>query len=342
MHRKIIFAQEGSGFSNFANKNGAAIGGALSNIGQAAAGSHQLDPTSSAIKSSMTQAMGMIPGIGPMLQMASGLTSALTGALGKNLEGVTTGDKIISSIPIVGDLAGLFSGRLTHHNFDRDKVATDFAFNKEADASAIGGKNVLFGRGKKEAEIENAWKMYKKKSDITSFNERRLNNDISSNLADINSERYSGNSQSLMLAKQGIKFPELEEAKRILSLQSTKKVKEFKEGGVIGTDQSFIAKGQLHKNLHHITDNNPELEGKITKKGIPVVTMNDGGEIEQVAEVEVGEYTMNLNATKTVEDLYNQYKENPSDDILIQCGKFLVDEILKNTDDKTGLIRSIK
>jgi hypothetical protein len=40
--------------------------------------------------------------------------------------------------------------------------------------------------------------------------------------------------------------------------------------------------------------------------------------------------------------LYSQYQEDPSDDIVIEAGKLICFELLKNTDDRSGLIKSIK
>jgi ATP-dependent Clp protease ATP-binding subunit ClpA len=40
-------------------------------------------------------------------------------------------------------------------------------------------------------------------------------------------------------------------------------------------------------------------------------------------------------------DLYKQYNENPSDEIAIECGKFIEFQLLKNTDDQVGLRKEV-
>ena len=134
-----------------------------------------------------------------------------------------------------------------------------------------------------------------------------------------------------------MKFPELEEARRILS----KGVQSFKNGGVL-EDKNLIPEGSLHKNKHDIIDSKPELEDKITEKGIPVIGKDESGEVQQFAEIEENELVVSKSTSSTLEDFYKQYQENPSDELAVECGKFLAQEILKNTDDRTGLIKSVK
>lgn len=334
-------------FSKFLSSQGFGIAaGAISSMGSAIqnSGKHQLDPTSAALKQAGNQALGMIPPpIGTALQAASGITSAIAGLTGKTLDGVSTGDKIVSSIPIVGDLMSMFSSSLPKFSYDADKIASDFSTSKLDEAANLSGKNVLFGSGKFKQKLYDAKLKRDIMGNITKENKRRLENDMGSQYNDINNLRFSGQDQTLSLsAKHGIKFPELDAARSILSLQSTKKIKEFKEGGVI-EKENFIPKGRLHKELHHIKENNPELEGKITNKGIPVVTMSEGGEVnEAVAEVEREELILSKSNTSTIEDYYKQYQDTNDENILVEAGKWLVDQLLKNTNDQTGLIKSIK
>ena len=100
---------------------------------------------------------------------------------------------------------------------------------------------------------------------------------------------------------------------------------------------NIIPEGALHKNKHHLEDVNPELEGTITEKGIPVIT-TDG---EQKAEIERDEMVVNALVTKQLEEYYDQYNNSKDDSIAIECGKFLVEEILKRTEDRTGLLKTV-
>lgn len=115
--------------------------------------------------------------------------------------------------------------------------------------------------------------------------------------------------------------------------------KQFKSGGKI-EKENIIPTGAMHKNLHHIEDVNPDLEGKITSKGIPVVTMDEGGEMkQQVCEVEQSEWTLSLSVTQQIEEYWNNYKESKDDNIAIECGKYLVDQIFNNTRDDGKVIK---
>lgn len=100
-------------------------------------------------------------------------------------------------------------------------------------------------------------------------------------------------------------------------------VEEFKEGGSF----NVIPEGALHARLHHM-----ENSENLTKKGIPVVSEKDGGELEQHAEIEKEEIILRLSLTKRLEELV---KEN-TDQAALEAGKILVDEILNNTIDNTN------
>ena len=136
-------------------------------------------------------------------------------------------------------------------------------------------------------------------------------------------------------------------------------ISEFKEGGIIEQEEwtpaffenggkieneeiltpqkNVIPDGALHKNKHHMENT----EG-LTQKGIPVID-NDG---EQQAEIEVNEIIFSLEVTKKLEELYKSYShyttsQKEKDDLAIEAGKLLVQEILFNTEDRTSLIEQI-
>lgn len=119
--------------------------------------------------------------------------------------------------------------------------------------------------------------------------------------------------------------------------------KRFKEGGKTEETKDFeieetsqknvIPEGALHAHKHHM-----ENDKNITKKGIPVVD-NDG---EQQAEVEKEEIILILEVTQKLEELKKKFEETKDDQYAIEAGKLLVDQILNNTDDRTGLIKRCK
>lgn len=101
----------------------------------------------------------------------------------------------------------------------------------------------------------------------------------------------------------------------------------FAKGGTM----NIIPEGELHARLHHI-----DQEG-ITKKGIPVISEEEGGEIVQHAEIERNEIIFRLEITKKLEELM----QDGSEEAALEAGKLLVYEILENTDDRTNLIDSV-
>lgn len=112
---------------------------------------------------------------------------------------------------------------------------------------------------------------------------------------------------------------------------------EFREGGKV----NVIPDGALHARLHHM-----ENADNLTKKGIPVVTEKEGGELEQQAEIERDEIIFRLEVTKKLEELRKKFTDTESsqkekDAVAIEAGKLLVEEILNNTVDNTGLLNTI-
>ena len=82
-----------------------------------------------------------------------------------------------------------------------------------------------------------------------------------------------------------------------------------------------------------------DIEG-ITKKGIPVVSEKDG-EIEQQAEIEREEIILRKEVTKQLEELEKKFYDSETsqkekDELALQAGKLLVEEILYNTQDNTN------
>ena len=109
----------------------------------------------------------------------------------------------------------------------------------------------------------------------------------------------------------------------------------FKQGG----QMNLIPEGSLHAHKNHM-----EGAGKdFTAKGIPVMTA-DGK--EQVAEIEKNEIVFNKEVTNFIEENYKKFysdevSSSEKDELAIKAGKRLVKEILKNTDDRTGLIEEV-
>lgn len=124
----------------------------------------------------------------------------------------------------------------------------------------------------------------------------------------------------------------------IVEFQDGGKITEIEEVSEVITQQNVIPEGALHKNKHHM-----EHAENLTKKGIPVID-NDG---EQQAEIEKDEWVMSLELTKIIEDLYHQYyggdlTNKEKDELATKAGKIITDQLLNNTDDRTGLLEKIE
>lgn len=119
-------------------------------------------------------------------------------------------------------------------------------------------------------------------------------------------------------------------------LELTSIIPEFQQGGEI----NVIPGGALHAHKHNI-----DIEG-ITKKGIPVVSQSEQGEIQQQAEIEREEIILRLELTQKLEDLYERYnnpetKQKDKDEFALEAGQLLVREILYNTQDNSGIMNKI-
>ena len=115
--------------------------------------------------------------------------------------------------------------------------------------------------------------------------------------------------------------------------QNGMKTPQHKNGG----QMNVIPEGALHARKNHLTEVD-DMYQAVTHKGIPVITIEEGGEVVQHAEVEHSEIIF----TKEVTDKIEAYRKEGTDDAALECGKLLVQEILYNTDDRTGLIQTIE
>lgn len=82
-----------------------------------------------------------------------------------------------------------------------------------------------------------------------------------------NQNRYAGYEPKLLLSKRGMKFPELDRAREIISSWSTKSTEnQDTQKFQLGGKMNLIPEGALHARKHNLEEVNPELEGQITKK----------------------------------------------------------------------------
>lgn len=294
--------------------------------------------------------------IGAIIGAASGVVDAIGSATGLNLDnidadaakragigGKATTQGFINSLPGVSMLVGMFGGRTakSYKSAEIDQMTNAYG-GSVADinaAQALSGKRML-GTGKANKFIREQNRVNNLITDISLESKLRKSNSAGDTYLSQNQNKYAGYTPQLLLSKKGMKFPELDTARSLINswkVKPTEDPQKFQLGGKM----NLIPEGALHARKHNLEKINPELEGQITSKGIPVVAQGEGGVIQQ-AEIEKEEVIFRKEFTDKLESLYKQYQEDSSDDIAIEAGKLICYELLKNTDDRSGLIKSIE
>lgn len=144
----------------------------------------------------------------------------------------------------------------------------------------------------------------------------------------ISRSKLSGISRRAEAKKATIKTPEAAETQKSVIMA---------EGGKM---PNVIPDGALHARKHNLPE---EIAEQVTKKGIPVVSFEEGGEVLQHAEIEVNEIIFNKEATVQLETLFKEWnnsEDKNKKELELEAGKLLVTEILENTIDNTGLLNN--
>ena len=129
-----------------------------------------------------------------------------------------------------------------------------------------------------------------------------------------------GLSTNILAAKQGAKL-----------FKEKQKLKQTPE------EKNVIPEGALHARKHNLPD---EIAQHVTDKGIPVITLEDGG-ITQHAEIEHSEIIFHKQVTEKLEELLKKYNDG-DESALVEAGKLLTYEILDNTEDNVGLLNTVE
>lgn len=329
----------------------------LSSIGSIAGAYAMSDanPTSQFVNSVISSGLNLIPGGTVANTIRQGVSAGLK-AFDANIDdydaakakrqGMTKAENIgnrifagLGIVPAAGKVDSVYS-------LD-NKAKSSFSglASNVSDMEDLEGKGLLFGLGKLNSRANELNKMVTKANDIA-YESKRMESNYAPQLYAANNQMiYNGYTPGLTLHKKGGTIPELEEVRTIMqSLQSKKEDIQEPQKFQLGGKMNMIVTGALHARKHNLEELNPNLEGEITKKGIPVVVMNEGGEVQsQQAEVEREELVLQIDTTKTIEDYYDEYNSTDSktekNKIALECGKYLVDELLKNTDDPDKLIK---
>ena len=273
----------------------------------------------SGVFNGLSTVASFVPGIGTLASVALKGLGSLFGAGVKSVKGNTANELVDTSSSYTGEdalaskkfgLLGLrgakkYAGLVTRRQYNRDLAA-----------------NVL-QEGKDDLLAAN------------NVQQQQMRDILSKNGDDW---MYT----NTLSAKNGAKIKEVKRlsslySKRLISKEPLKEgtTVEFKNGGSI----NVIPEGALHARKNNLTEINPELEG-ITKKGIPVISKEEGGEMIQHAEIERSEIIFNLETTKKLESLREQYNKSEDkiekDNLAIEAGKLLAQQIMENTIDNTG------
>ena len=273
----------------------------------------------SGVFNGLSTVASFVPGIGTLASVALKGLGSLFGAGVKSVKGNTANELVDTSSSYTGEdalaskkfgLLGLrgakkYAGLVTRRQYNRDLAA-----------------NVL-QEGKDDLLAAN------------NVQQQQMKDTLSKNGDDW---MYT----NTLSAKNGAKIKEVKRLsslynKRLISKEPLKEgtTVEFKNGGSI----NVIPEGAVHARKNNLTEINPELEG-ITKKGIPVISKEEGGEMIQHAEIERSEIIFNLETTKKLESLREQYNKSEDktekDNLAIEAGKLLAQQIMENTIDNTG------
>lgn len=137
----------------------------------------------------------------------------------------------------------------------------------------------------------------------------------------------SGGMGNIAFGKEGLKLAKKEAQNILAKRRNIKPVIEAES-----EDWSIIPGGALHAHRNNLKVHDSELAKQVTGKGVPVVTFEEGGEIEQHAEIERGEIIFREEVSKKLEELW----KDGSEEAMIEAGKMISEEIVNNTKDKSG------
>lgn len=197
-------------------------------------------------------------------------------------------------------------------------------------SDTLGGSKFLFGRNKIENSILTANRQNQLLTEMNLTNTQRKKSDYAQDLAQQNLNRYAGtNYLNTQVGRKGMKIQSLEEIREILKNRIVEEldIQKFAEGG------SILPVGQRHKTLHHMDELGEQFED-LTRKGIPVVTVDESGDMVQVAEIECSEWTISKSLTDEIEALW----KDGSEEAMIECGKLVCEHLLRQTKDDGGIL----
>lgn len=281
---------------------------------------------------------------------AKALTNAASPILDTLVPGLGTGLKIGTEVL---DSVNTWTGT-TQKSLTSD-MEPFLGYNKEEKSDyTIGGVDKFFGKMFGLKKYDNIQKQFEKTDRenlnkyAISYKGKQTQKLASQKLPDIYDQyrkqlNPSSNNLRISAKKGGVLSPSYFGNivnKVLLNItHGVEEIESFKKGGQL---TNVIPSGALHSRKNNYEG---DLKEVVTDKGIPVISSEEGGKIEQHAEIEKEEIVFNSETTETITDLYNKWKDADEDDqweIEVEAGKLLVYEILENTEDNTGLIDKVE
>lgn len=303
--------------------------------------------------------------------------AAITGGKTTIKDPSNTADSILSSnflgMTPIGLLNSVTGKKVTGNSKALSSMATSSSYGDSGSLgdTKIGGVTNTFSKwfGKKDLVKERKANVLKintenmKKANILGDNRQQLaaRNQAIGNVGMTNQTQLAGGQDySVLTAKKGATLQDIRNYIKTRHIEKEVvqnpnlddnlekfEIQKFQNGG------NLIPSGALHKNKHNLESVNSELKGEITKKGIPVISyaekgdileyekdgktpklLAEGGEVIQHAEIEKDEVILNISLTKKLVELMK--KDTPES--MIEAGKILARELMENTQDNTGLI----
>lgn len=244
---------------------------------------------------------------------------------------------------------GLYSG------FGAIDKINDFSVSRESDqlsgaysgtlanmraAEDVAGSRFFFGKSKLNNLVNESIKNDQLLNQIGIDNEQRVSS-VPYNAQNIASRNFrtmngmTGQSYATRVGKEGMKMLSRQELDKIYAAKKIEEsdITKLQNGGSI-----LVPEGALHAHKHHMEEVNPDLAEDLTKKGIPVVAVDEKGEVTQVAEIEKQELIFEKSLTEEIEKLW---KDN-SEEAMIKAGKLITKTLMTNCDDNAGLVKEVE
>lgn len=283
----------------------------------------------------IVQAAGLAyKGISMLAEATGGNTNSISKEQAEDL-GISKGTRLANNIigalhPGAGWLVKEVEEGQKSHLIDEMSNAYADTVSDIDQAGVLGGGKYLFGQKKVADAVAQANRRNELLTEMNMTNTMRKQSDYGRDLAQQNMNRYAGtNYMDMRMGRKGMKIQSLEEIRELLKNRIAEEldVQKFAEGG------SLMPAGKLHKELNHMQELGEQFED-LTRKGIPVVTINENNEIQQVAEIEHSEIIL----SKEITDQLEAFWKNGSEEAMIAAGKLIANEILYNTQDENNVI----